>query len=110
MYDICAHNSLPTSAILALGLLKKKEEEEERWWTILRGRRKCFFGYLALHKRISAVSKASTNADTTVENAYTVKSAWKCETAEKIWRFRRDYLWDAILNDGTRFQSILAFL
>ena len=29
MYDVCAHNSLPTSAILALGLLKKKEEEEE---------------------------------------------------------------------------------
>ena len=29
MYDICAHSSLPTSAILALGLLKKKEEEEE---------------------------------------------------------------------------------
>ena len=30
MYDVCAHSSLPTSAILALGLLKKKEE---RWWT-----------------------------------------------------------------------------
>ena len=36
---------------------------------------KCFFGYLALHKQIFAVSKASINADTTVENAYTVKSA-----------------------------------
>ena len=29
MYDVCAHSSLPTSAILALGLLEKKEEEEE---------------------------------------------------------------------------------
>ena len=38
MYDVFAHNSLPTSAILALGLLKKKE------WTILRGRRYCFLG------------------------------------------------------------------
>ena len=28
MYDVCTHSSLPTSAILALGLLKKKEEEE----------------------------------------------------------------------------------
>ena len=25
MYNVCTHNSLPTSAILALGLLKKKE-------------------------------------------------------------------------------------
>ena len=37
MYDVCAHSSLPTSAILALGLLKKKEER--RWWTIMCGRR-----------------------------------------------------------------------
>ena len=28
MYDVCAHSSLPTSAILALGLLKKKEERK----------------------------------------------------------------------------------
>ena len=31
MYDICAHNSLPTSAILALDLLKKKEENDEQF-------------------------------------------------------------------------------
>ena len=31
MYDVCAHNNLPTSAILVLGL----QEEEERWWTTL---------------------------------------------------------------------------
>ena len=41
MYDICAHNSLPTSAILALGLLEKKKEK--RWWTILRGQQNTFF-------------------------------------------------------------------
>ena len=29
MYDVCAHSSLPTLAILVLGLLKMKEEEEE---------------------------------------------------------------------------------
>ena len=29
MYDVCAHNSLPTSAILALGLLKKKERKRK---------------------------------------------------------------------------------
>ena len=28
MYDICVHNSLPTSAILALGLLEKKDDEQ----------------------------------------------------------------------------------
>ena len=30
MYDVCAHNSLQTSAILGLGLLKKKERKKER--------------------------------------------------------------------------------
>ena len=39
--------------------------------------------YLALHKRILAVLKVATNVDTTVENTYTVKSAWKYETAKK---------------------------
>ena len=34
-----------------------------------------FLGYLALHKCILTVLKVATNADTTVENAYTVKSA-----------------------------------
>ena len=29
MYDICAHISLPTSAIIAPGLLKKKEDDEQ---------------------------------------------------------------------------------
>ena len=73
------------------------------------------FAWAAItHFRITgasqAVLKVATNVDTTVENAYTVKSAWKCETAKKNWRFRRDCLWDAILHDGARFQSILAFL
>ena len=36
---------------------------------------KTLFGYLALRKRILAVLKVATNADATVENAYTVKSA-----------------------------------
>ena len=98
---VCAHNYLPTLAILALGLLKKKDDEQFCMGGL---------GYLAFHKRILAVLKVATNADTTVENAYTVKSAWKCETAKKNWRFRRDCLWDAILHDGARFQSILAFL
>ena len=107
MYDVFAHSNLPTLAILAIGLLKKKEE---RWWTNLRGRWLRILEYLALHKRILTGLKVDTNADITVENAYTVKSAWKCETAKKNWRFRRDCLWDAILHDGARFQSILAFL
>ena len=54
---------------------------------------------LVLCKCILAVLKVATNADTTLENAYTVKSAWKYETAKKIWHFRRDCLWDAILDD-----------
>ena len=29
MYDVFGHMSLPTPAILALGLLEKKEEEED---------------------------------------------------------------------------------
>ena len=68
MYDVCAHSILPKSAILVLGLLKKKDKQF------------CVGGdtqqkkYLALHKRISAVLKVHINADTTVENAYTVKS------------------------------------
>ena len=57
IYDICAHNSLPTSAILALGLLEKKDEQF------------CVGGNNALHKRVLAVLKVATNADTTVENA-----------------------------------------
>ena len=58
---------------------------KERWWTILRGR--CFLGYLALHKHILAVLKVATNVDTTVENAYTVKSTRKCGTAKKKLTF-----------------------
>ena len=30
MYDVCAHSSLPTSAILVLGLLKKKERRRKK--------------------------------------------------------------------------------
>ena len=85
MYDVFAHSSLPTSASLALGFLKKKERRKMMnnfaWVVIM------LLGYLALPKRILAVVKVATNADTTVENAYTVKSAWKCETAIKNWRF-----------------------
>ena len=29
MYNVCAHNSLPPSAILVLGILKKKEDDEQ---------------------------------------------------------------------------------
>ena len=73
MYDVCAHSSLPTSAILALGLLKKKEERK-----MMNN-----FAWAAItHFWISGASQAhfrsfkgSTNADTTVENAYTVKLA-----------------------------------
>ena len=69
MYNICAHNSLSASAILALGSLKKKE----RWWTICVGGQNAFFGYQALRKHILAVLKVATNVDTTVENADSVK-------------------------------------
>ena len=34
-----------------------------------------------------AVLKVATNADTTVENDYTFKSAWKCETVRKTGIF-----------------------
>ena len=46
-----------------------------------------------------AFLKVSTNVDTTVENTYTVKLAWKYETAKKNWRFHWDGLWDAMLHD-----------
>ena len=36
---------------------------------------KCILAYLVIHKCILAVLQACTNADTTVENAYTVKLA-----------------------------------
>ena len=49
-----------------------------------------------------AVLKVATNTDTTVENAYAVKSAWKCETVKENWRFRRDCLWDTILHFFSR--------
>ena len=77
MYDICTHSSLPTSAILVLGLLKKKEERRKKkemmnnfvWAAIMllkfSGVSQVYFGSL----------KVATNADTTVENVYTVKSA-----------------------------------
>ena len=35
------------------------------------------------HKHISVVLKVATNADTTVNNAYIVETAWKFETAKK---------------------------
>ena len=34
LYNICAHNSLPTSAILVLGLLKKKEEDDDEQFCV----------------------------------------------------------------------------
>ena len=92
MYDVCDHSSLPTLAILALGLLKKMMNNFA--WAVI-----TLFGYLALCKLVLAVLKVATNTDTNVENAYTVRSAWKCETAKKNWRFRWDSLWDAILHD-----------
>ena len=55
--------------------------------------------YLALHKRVLVVLKVYTNADTTVENAYTIKSAWKFDKAKKNRCFCRDCLWDAILQN-----------
>ena len=65
-----------------------------------------------MHFRISGASglKVATDTDTTVENAYTVKSAQKCETAKKNRRFHRDCLWDTILHAEARFMSILALL
>ena len=44
---------------------------------------KCCLKYLALHKRILAVLKVCTNADTTVKDAYTIKSAWKFDTVKE---------------------------
>ena len=61
-----------------------KKKKKERWWTILHGRRqevKNSLEHLALHKHVSAVLKIYANANTTVENANTVNSAWKFDTA-----------------------------
>ena len=38
---------------------------------------------MVLHRRISAVLKVCTNADTTLEDIYTVKLAWKLERAKR---------------------------
>ena len=58
---------------------------------------KRILGYLARHKHISPVVKAYANADATVKNACAVKTAWKFKTVKKNWHFRRDCLWNAIL-------------
>ena len=70
---------MPTSAILVPGLRKTEKKKDDEQFRVS-GQQKHFFEYLVLHKRILAVLKVATNADTTVENAYTVKSAWKYET------------------------------
>ena len=73
MYDNCVHSSLPKSAILALGLLKKKEENDQQFCV---GSDNAFQILWNLTiKCILVVLKVATNVDTTVENAYTVKSA-----------------------------------
>ena len=59
----------------------------------MRGQWKCFFLFLGLHRRISADLKVFTNADTTLENVYTVKLAWKFETAKKNKHFCWDWPW-----------------
>ena len=70
MCDVCDHSSLPTSV---LGLLEMKTEEYFAW--VVDEQQNRSIEYLALHKHISTVKVNSTNADTTVENAHTVKSA-----------------------------------
>ena len=52
-YDVGAHSSLPTSVVIAVGLLEKNEEKDNEQFCV-RGK-KHFLGYLVLHKRISAV-------------------------------------------------------
>ena len=73
MYDVCAHSSLPTSAILVLGLLKKgrrrKMMNNFAWAAIT------LFRISGTSQAYLAVLKVATNTDTTVENGYTVKSA-----------------------------------
>ena len=46
MYDVCAHSSLPTSAILVLGLLEKKKMMNNFTWAAI------------MHFRISGASQA----------------------------------------------------
>ena len=72
IYDVCAHSSLPTSANLALGLLKKKKKK-----MMNNNAFKDIWRFTSILK----VLKVATNVDT---NAYTVKSTWKCETAKKL--------------------------
>ena len=68
---------------------------------------------LALHKRILAGLKVATNADTTVENAYTIIQSNLPESARqrrKTGISSRLPVRRHKLHDGARFQSILAFL
>ena len=99
MYDIFGHRSLPTSAILALGLLKKKEEEtrrRRRGWTI--------FAWAAImHFRISGASQAHFSSfKGCYQHGYYCRerlysqSAWKCEIVKKNRCFHQDCLWDAM--------------
>ena len=59
LYDINTGSSLQTSTTIALGLLEKKGMMK-----ILHGGQKWILVYLVLHKRILAVWKVATNADT----------------------------------------------
>ena len=83
-FDVCAHSSLLTSAIIVQGLLKRKEEHEEE--ITMKMNNFCVGG----KNTSSAVLKVFTNTNTSV------KTAWKYGTAKKNRRFCRDCLWDAI--------------
>ena len=74
MYDAGDHSSLPTSNIIALGLLEKKEERKMMnnfVWAV-----KMLFRKSGTSQPYFCSCKGLyTNADTTVKNIYTVKPA-----------------------------------
>ena len=71
MYDICAHSSLPTSAIFSTKLAEK-EEENEQFCVGSNKRQKTLIGISGTSQALFSSFKFRANADTTVENAYTV--------------------------------------
>ena len=83
MYNVCSHNSLPTSAILALGLLKKEGKRKKDDEQLCMGGKKCFFLVSCTLQAYFGSLKVATNVDTTAENAYIIKSACRYETAKK---------------------------
>ena len=69
---------------------------------------KMYFSIFGTSQAYLAVLKVDTNADGTVKNAYTVKPAWKFETAKKNQCFIETAS-ETPHSQLATFQSILVF-